>query len=125
MVGLGDLPGGDFFSVANDVSDDGSIIVGFSHTGLGNEAFVWDASTGMHRLQDLLTSVYGLDLSGWSQLFNANGVSRDGTHIVGSGRHNGNTEAFLVTIPEWNAGVLTAMFVVTVLPIILIRPRSH
>ena len=41
MVGLGDLSGGDFFSVAIDTSADGSAIVGYSKGASGFEAFLW------------------------------------------------------------------------------------
>jgi len=40
MVGLGDLPGGNFNSTAEDVSADGSVVVGSSEISSGNtEAF--------------------------------------------------------------------------------------
>ena len=41
MVGLGDLPGGDFSSIAQDVSDDGSVVVGIGNSASGEEAFRW------------------------------------------------------------------------------------
>ena len=47
MVGLGDLPGGEFWSQATGVSADGSVIVGASYSEHGREAFVWTRETGM------------------------------------------------------------------------------
>jgi probable HAF family extracellular repeat protein len=40
--GLGDLPGGDFFSSAHGVSPDDSVVVGYSITANGFEAFRWE-----------------------------------------------------------------------------------
>jgi len=48
MVGLGDIPGGPFFSQAHAVTGDGTVVVGFSQYSNGrNEAFVWTEETGM------------------------------------------------------------------------------
>ena len=38
---LGDLPGGIFDSIARDISDDGTTVVGASQSSNGQEAFVW------------------------------------------------------------------------------------
>ena len=38
MQGLGDLPGGDFLSIAYSVSADGARVVGFGSTAFGREA---------------------------------------------------------------------------------------
>jgi probable HAF family extracellular repeat protein len=38
---LGDLPGGNFYSVATSMSNDGTIIVGEGNSYLGQEAFFW------------------------------------------------------------------------------------
>jgi len=74
--GLGDLPGGYFFSHAYDVSDDGSVVVGYSNgdrvLNNGYQAFRWTASTGMVPL-------------GASS---ACGVSADGTVVVGGSDSN-------------------------------------
>ena len=53
MVGLGDLPGGTFISPAHGVSSDGSVVVGFSNSALGQEAFRWTSGGGMVGLGDL------------------------------------------------------------------------
>lgn len=41
FVGLGDLDGGPFGSVASAISADGSAVVGFSVNEFGREAFRW------------------------------------------------------------------------------------
>ena len=55
MVGLGDLPGGDFYSQGWGVSADGSVVVGRSNivSSLGMEAFRWTEAEGMVGLGDL------------------------------------------------------------------------
>jgi probable HAF family extracellular repeat protein len=97
MVGLGDLPGGNMFSAAFDVSGDGSIVVGMSSaTGADQAAFIWDEVNGMRSLQDVLTSEYGLDLSGWS-LRTCFAISADGLSIVGDGYdRSGSVQPWLV-----------------------------
>ena len=60
----------------------------------------------MRDLADVLTHDYGLNLSGWT-LNDATGVSADGTTIVGDGTDpNGNTAAWIATIPEPTTGLL-------------------
>ncbi|GJM24279.1 MAG: hypothetical protein DHS20C16_06940 [Phycisphaerae bacterium] len=106
MVGLGDLPGGIFYSKANAVSADGSVIVGASDPGPGlfdGEAFIWDAQNGMRSLMDLLINDCGLDLAGW-KLREARGISADGLTVVGFGENpSGDTEAWIVRLPEPSA----------------------
>ena len=70
----GDLPGGSFTSWANDISSNGSTIVGIGTTDIGTQAFVW-TNTGMANLEDLIGVGY----------IAANGVSADGSVIVGEG----------------------------------------
>ena len=53
FIGLGDLPGGDYNSIAYDISADGSTVVGTSETTSGTEAFRWRRDTGMQGLGDL------------------------------------------------------------------------
>ena len=98
MVALGDLAGGNFFSRAESVSADGSVVVGTGSTPNGIEAIVWTSDSGMVRLADLLAA-QGDDLSHWSNLALAYGVSADGRTIVGYGTNiNGDTEAFVATL---------------------------
>ncbi|MBN1489352.1 MAG: PEP-CTERM sorting domain-containing protein [Phycisphaerae bacterium] len=87
MVGLGRLASDRFCgSTANDVSADGSIIVGFSQSGVvvNGEAFIWDVEHGMRSLRDVLSQQYRLDMTGW-HLYEARGISDDGLTIVGRG----------------------------------------
>jgi len=97
-VGLGDLPNGTFGSHAADVSRDGTQVVGYGTTLLGNEAFIWDPGTGMRNLRELLIS-RGANLAGWV-LTNATGISDDGFTIVGTGINpSGKTEAWIAVLP--------------------------
>lgn len=97
MVGLGDLPGGDAYSVANAVSASGTVVVGFGSTDAGGEAFVWTPGFGMVSLEDELRS-QGADLTGWTELRSANGISPDGRYVVGFGNYNGAPQAFVVDL---------------------------
>lgn len=78
MTSLGLLPG-DVFSIASDVSLDGSIVVGYSDDRRPDQqfriAFRWTADGGMVRLAD---RPGGVDRSG------ASAISADGSTIVGS-----------------------------------------
>ena len=76
MVGLGDLPGGDFYSSAAAVSSDGSVVVGYGDTSEGRRAFLWTQSEGIVDIADL---------PGSSEV---HAVSGDGSVVVGmvSGR---------------------------------------
>jgi len=102
-VHLGVLDG--IFSLARDVSADGSVIVGeyggywVSETDYEYRAFVWEEAFGMRSLQGVLEGA-GLDLMGW-RLQRATGISDDGRTIVGYGINpDGYQEAFIATIPE-------------------------
>ena len=104
MVGLGDLPGGAFRSIAEDVTEDGATVVGYSTTGIpvgvGEEAFIWDAAHGMRNLEQVLVGDYGLNLAGWT-LSRANGISADGTVIVGDAYDPQNRfRGFVAVLPE-------------------------
>jgi probable HAF family extracellular repeat protein len=142
-IGFGDLAGGEFYSMALDVSDDGNVIVGESRSeqypdceafrwtpgggivGLGalpgasrssalavsangsivvgscqpTGAFYWSEGTGMVSLRDLLEDTYGLDLTGWT-LGGANGISADGTTIVGNGAYEGDPQGWVAKIEQ-------------------------
>lgn len=65
---LGDLPGGQFSSVAQAVSADGKSVVGGSMTAFGQQAFRWTQPEGMIWLEPM---------------FSAAAVSADGDLIVG------------------------------------------
>ncbi len=114
MIGLGELPGGTLYSVANDVSGDGRTVVGVSIDSSSYMAFIWDQIHGMRRVVDLLTEA-GIDMSGW-HLAAATGISADGRVIVGYGSNPfrpNSTEAWLVDlgplpVPEPTAMVICA-----------------
>lgn len=72
-IGLGDLPGGLFRSSANDISGDGTVVVGNAQTESGIEAFRWTKGTGLVGLGQLPGYEYSY----------ANSISADGRVIVG------------------------------------------
>lgn len=76
FMGLGDLPGGIFISVARNISGDGTVVVGQSHSENGYEAFRWSLDSGMVGLGDLPGGYF---------LSSARAVSRNGSVIVGVG----------------------------------------
>src|SRR5262245_19110270 len=117
--GLGDLPGGDFCSAASGVSADGSVVVGYSFSKAGMEAYRWTPRGGMmglgfaeaHAVSANGSAVAGYRYIGdraepvrWTQpiglqgLVNlsgsafgdAFGVSGDGSVIVGSDEPRSN-----------------------------------
>jgi probable HAF family extracellular repeat protein len=101
MQDLGVLPGGES-SAANGVSGDGRVIVGQSGSRDSSGAFVWSHDRGgMMSLQEHLAEI-GADLSGWSALLSATGISADGRFVVGSGMFEGATHAFVadLQVPE-------------------------
>ncbi len=86
--GLGDLPGGRFYCIAEAVSADGSVVIGASESAGGNEAFRWTSSGGLQGLGDLP----GGGFNSW-----AKGISGDGSMVVGfsdSGSDSYKQEAF-------------------------------
>ncbi|MBX9792231.1 MAG: hypothetical protein K2Y37_25185 [Pirellulales bacterium] len=110
MVGLSDLPGGTFLSEASATSSNGEVVVGYGTTDTGQAAFIWDSAYGMRNLQQVLVDLgSGGELTGWN-LLNATGVSADGRTIVGYGTNpDGNTEAWIATVPEPSTLVLAAI----------------
>lgn len=110
MVGLGDLPGGSVRSIAFDVSADGSVVVGIGDSGIP-DSFVWTAASGMLNLRDVLAAGGATGFENWTSLY-VNGISGDGSTVVGYGRNpNGQDEAFVanINVPE-PAAVSIAMF---------------
>jgi probable HAF family extracellular repeat protein len=95
MVGLGDLFGSPMMvdSSGNDVSADGSVVVGqaLSAVTLTGQAYRWTQATGMVGLGDL---------PGGSELSSAYAVSADGLVIVGYGNSASGEEAFRWTESE-------------------------
>lgn len=102
---LGDIPEtAPVVSGANDVSEDGSVVVGFQREGFGPfaifDATIWTDATGTMRLSDYLTE-RGVTIPAGLQLASAMGVSADGTVIVGWG-YSGfifNQQAWVATLP--------------------------
>lgn len=85
LVGLGDLPGGEYFSSARAVSADGSVIVGiggiepehefvFGPDAIPYEPFIWTAGSGMVGLGGFAGEPVGGE---------ATDVSADGSVVVG------------------------------------------
>ena len=101
MEGLGHLTSGDPTSSATDVSADGSVVVGYSGTSSGREAFIWDETHGMRDLRRVLIDDYGLALDEW-RLIQGCEISDDASVIAGYGINpDGDTEAWVVAgIPE-------------------------
>jgi len=87
MIGLGDLAGGGFTSVANDVSADGLIVVGSSESAASSaslEAFRWTQGGGMIGLGDFPGGAF--------RSF-AEGISSDGSVIVGCSQSTASSAA--------------------------------
>lgn len=87
-------------TAALGIAGDNATIVGFRRApGGANQATIWGATGDMRLLQDVLTTDYGLDLTGWT-LARATDISADGRTIVGSGINpSGFQEAWLVQLP--------------------------
>lgn len=88
MIGIGDLRGGPFTSLASAANFDGTVIVGFGKSALSGsnyEAFRWSAAEGMVGLGDLPGSDF---------VSQAYAVSADGKTVVGIGRSPAGFEAF-------------------------------
>lgn len=94
---LGFLPGGGTYSVAYDVSADGTTVVGYasSASAMGGDAFYWTQATGMQPLGDLAGGL------AWSS---ANGASANGAIIVGQSHSTDGFEAFI-----WQGGTMTPL----------------
>ena len=93
---LGALPGMSY-SVATTVSRNGEVIAGNYSGG----TFIWSQSSGSVDFKGLLAS-RGLDVAGW-EFFGINGMSADGSTLVGFGSFGGDPAGFMVTglaVPE-------------------------
>jgi len=78
-------------------------------TNLGHVPFIWDQANDRRNLQEMLSTDYGLDLTGW-RLGGASGISADGKTIIGNGINpNGNSEAWVACIPEPTTFFLLAL----------------
>ena len=107
---LGPYPSDRITSSAWEVSADGKVIVGqyYVPVPVGHSAFIWDELRGPRDLEALLVGL-GADVTGW-HLTRATGLSDDHRTIVGWGVNgDGETEAWVATIPEPGAGVLLVL----------------
>lgn len=84
-MGLGDLAGGSFASVAQGTNSDGSVVVGFGSSANGTEAFRWTQAGGMVGLGDFAGGTFN------SIAFATNS---DGSVVVGYGHNARGQEAF-------------------------------
>lgn len=84
---LGTLAGGSS-SGAYDINES-DVVVGYSQTSSGNHAFIWDASSGIRDLNDLIGD------PDWV-LVSAAAINNAGD-IVGTGLFNGTSHGFLLT----------------------------
>jgi probable HAF family extracellular repeat protein len=83
MTGLGPIQVGTV-SWAFGVSGDGAIVVGEAN----GAAFIWDQTSGMRKLQDVLTNDLGLNLGSWT-LTQTTAISPDGLTVVGKAGNRG------------------------------------
>lgn len=72
--GLGDLEGGETFSIAAAISRDGQVVVGAANSDVAQEPFIWTPQGGMKRLDNILTVITP---------GTAADVSADGSVVVG------------------------------------------
>ncbi len=104
MQALPAIAGGDTGSEANDVSGDGSAVVGVVSLGwFGHHAFLWKAELGTVRLRDHLISLGVTNLAGWT-LLSAAAISADGTTIVGHGHGPSGQEHSTAWIARLSGG---------------------
>jgi probable HAF family extracellular repeat protein len=93
-------------SQAQDVSADGSLVVGDSFTPSGRRAFIWDETNGMQDLYDLLVALgAGDELTDWTLTY-AMAISPDGMTVAGNGYNPaGGQEAWIATLEPGDASV--------------------
>jgi probable HAF family extracellular repeat protein len=117
---LGDLPGGDFYSVGTDISADGNVIVGPSRSGPSgwSEGFRWTRETGMVGLGYLPGGTYShaVDISGdgrvivgWSDgtpFHDESYYWTDETGMVGLGPTPGSGNSNMARAVSWDGSVI-------------------
>ena len=94
--GLGDLSGGESRSEAHAVSGDGTVVVGWSKSASGREAFLWTVAGGMQSIGELAGGAFDSV---------AYGISDDGKCVVGSSESVHGKEAFRWTVSEGIQGL--------------------
>lgn len=100
---IGMLPGATN-AIAYTVSDDGSLVGGYSFFGMQPTATLWSQALGTVDLNTYLPTL-GVDLTGW-ELDYTRDISADGLTIVGDGLYNGELRGWVVTIPSPGATAL-------------------
>jgi len=106
---LQDFVGGSTLARANDLTDDGSLIVGFGSDAEGRQAAIWVNGAPAVRAQDFLLSMGVTGLQGW-QLTEVSGISPDGLTLVGTGINpDGLMEGWVARIPGAPTAALFAM----------------
>lgn len=114
------LCGHGLYLTAQAVNEDGSAIVGASYSAANvGRAFLWTSTLGMVDLNVYLPAL-GVDLTGWI-LSDANGISSDGSTIVGTGTFDGLNRGWVV------AGVPapTSTMTLSLLGLSAARRREH
>ncbi len=102
LVGLGDLPGGEKLSAAFGVSADGSVIAGTSTSAASNasnpplESLIWTAQTGLVPLGDLPGGTFSSF---------TNGISADGSTVLGNSDSTLGRQAFRWTAQTGMVGL--------------------
>lgn len=90
LISIGDLSGGTYTSESRDVNSDGTVIVGFSNSTLGNEAFIWTEDNRMIGLGDLAGGIF---------FSSARTVNADGLIVAGISHSALGYQAF-----RWTSG---------------------
>jgi probable HAF family extracellular repeat protein len=103
---IGMLPGATN-AIAYTLSDDGTLVGGYSFFGFDATATLWSQTLGTVDLNTYLPTL-GIDLTGW-ELDYTRDISADGTTIVGEGTFNGEPRGWVVTIPTPGAVALLAL----------------
>jgi probable HAF family extracellular repeat protein len=100
IAGLGSLgDGSDFFSSANGVSDDGSVIVGTTAVSSSQtRAFRWTAGNGMVKLNNFFCLLFCPP-----DIASGHGVSGDGLVVVGAGSDGSNLDP-VTKAARWSGG---------------------
>lgn len=103
---IGMLPGATN-AIAYTLSDDGSLVGGYSFFGFEATATLWSPELGTVDLNTYLPTL-GVDLTGW-ELDYTRDISADGTTIVGEGLFNGEPRGWVVTIPSPGAAAVLGL----------------
>jgi uncharacterized membrane protein len=86
MAPVGDLPGGRIYSIAQEISADGSVIFGVSSSAIGAEPFRWTQEEGM----------VGLGLLPGHTIATVNAISADGSVLIGNSSNDAGGDATFI-----------------------------